>query len=880
MLIRKITSIILIVIMVSAFAGCDARKPDEIPADAFDVGKNGAEIKISKIQTQETISGFTPVAQNAGLILFVNTVTTEIAVINQASGATWYSNPQDADKDPIATPDSISQMQSQIKATYLDKNNVENQLTNFSSTREYGRYRITGIENGVEVSYVLGNFKPPLYVPGVMTEERYNLFFNKLTDEEEIAEMKKRYRKVSMEILTDPVERTVMLRKYPMLKLQTLYIKYEMKDYVAQRLADILAGAGYVQSDFEYDNAMDTGSVISTKVRIAVSVQYTVKDGVFRVTVPVKKIFIQNESRIFNISILNMFGAGGTWDKGYMFVPDGSGGIIRMNNGKTTTAGYTSAIFSTDASRKDKMGSNPEIKSGMPVFGIKKGDDAFLAVIEGAAAVAKVRADINGKQNSYNFVYPEFCVRDNALSDMGDIAGDVSMRVYQPENIKEDISISYKFLSGEESSYSGMARYYREYLKTHSELKSNEMSKDFPMLIDFYGAVQKNKSIFGIPVQVYVPLTSFEQAQGMIGDFGAAGAGNIDARYISWYNKGGQNVDPSGIKAIPAIGGRKALGSLAEYAVKNNVQLFLDVNLLYISKNIMTDNISIKRDTVHFMDRSTGYIYGKNLVNMKNTQERGKVFILSPNSMPALFDRFAKNLESITENVSLSFFRMNTDVNSDFSRTDSLDRNETVEIYKSVYEAARDKGHGLLMDGTNVYGFAYADGIAGVPYFSNNYRIIDESVPFLQMVLSGSVVYYGTPINTGSDYDKDILRMAETGSGLHATLTHDYDQDIAKSGFDYLFAVSYANWKDKLVSTYTQLDKDLKDITGIAIKEHFVFDQDVTLTAYENGKAVLVNYSDKPQDLSALKTILDEKSAPDLPEMTVPAKSYVVIDLK
>ncbi|MHB8964080.1 MAG: DUF5696 domain-containing protein [Saccharofermentanales bacterium] len=873
---RKITWWILPIVLIGLLSGCSKTLPAEESDDFYALGEEGPEIQITELPSQQVIEGFTPVTENSGLVLYVNKATTAIAVLDEKSGEVWYSNPPDAAADPLATPVIKEDMQSQVTVSYYDRNNIENSLTNYSSTQEYGRYGIRNIENGVEVSYVLGNFKPPLFVPSTMTAERYEFFYNKLTSEDEKAEMKKRYRKVSLEILTDPNEKAMMLRRYPTIRTSDIYVKYEMKDYVAQRLAGILASVGYTQADYESDNMLDTEIVLSSKIRIALTVQYRIEDGSFIVNVPVGKIKCKNQYRLYSVSVLNMFGAAGGQDKGYMFVPDGSGALIRLNNGKINTTIYSTTVYSEDRSKNEAEGINPVMTASMPVFGMKKGDNGFLAIIEGADAVAKIKADISGKQNSYNIIYPEFIVRDNVLSDLGNIAGDLSMRVYQPTAISQDIQVNYRFLHGEESTYSGMARYYRSYLKERDELKVNEMTDQLPMLVDIYGAVQKNKNVMGVPMQAYVPLTSFAQAQAMLEDLNGSGVQNLDARYIGWYNKGVKNVNPADIRLIPQMGGKGSLDSLLEYANLNDISMFMNLNLLYLNQDTTFDRINLKNDTIHFMDRSTGYVYGKNWINMRNNLDKSKCFILSPGSMMSLFSRFDGDFSRKAAGADLSFQLMNSDVNSDFNLDRTIDRTETTGKYQEVYQSAVDKGYTLLMDGANKYGYAYADGIVKVPYFSNNFRITDGSVPFIQMILSGSIAYYGTPINTGADFSTDLLHIAETGSGLYAVLTHDYDQDITTAGFDYLYSVRYSVWKDNLTSSYQQLNKDLQGVAGVIISDHYILDEGITLTVYENGKAVLVNYTEETIDTGELQS-RNTALTVQLPPLTVAPGTYAVI---
>lgn len=868
---RRIAAGLLTVFLgAEMLAGCaapSAADPEE--AVRYDLGKNGPEIDVQTITSEQELPGYLPVAESGELTLFVNTKTTEIAVADRAAGTVWYSNPPAAADDPIATPENKKQLQSQVAVSFFDKNNTESSLLNYDATREHGRYGIRNIENGVAVSYVLGNFTQDLLVPPAMTEERYQLFYNRLSDEADKAEMRKRFRKVTLSTLDDPNEKAELLADYPSLGKETLYIKYEMKDYVAQRLAEILAEAGYTAEDYELDSALAAKGSKSTRARFTLTVEYTLEDGALQVRVPVDSIRCPSEFHVNMVSVLPVFGAAGMEETGYMLVPDGSGGLINLNNGKISAPAYTGVLYSPDYSKNESDAPALALYAGLPVFGMKRGDTALLAVIEGAAASARIRADVSGKQNAYNTIYPQFTVLDNALSDMGSMAGDVSLRVYQPAPISQDIQVRYQFLHGEDGNYSGMARAYRSYLQKKEGLAKAKAAATLPMLVDLVGSMEIPTNVAGVPVDKQTPLTTFSEAESILHGFLDAGVENLSARYLGWYNRGLNNVNPANPAPVSELGGKKGLNSLLSFAEKQGVSLYLGSDLLYLGEDTAFDGLSVKDDTVRFMDRGTGLVYGRNPVTMKNNREFSAHFILSPRGLPTLFSRLSGKLSKLGKGMGVSLLGMNRDVNSDFNRTDPLDRGQTVDLYREVYAAAREAGYGLLMDGPNDYGFAYADAVAGVPYRSSEYRIVDESVPFVQMVLSGSVSYYAAPVNLGSDFETDCLRMAETGSGMYALLTESFDNAISAQGGDELFSTRCAVWKERLTAAYAELNAVLGEVQGLSIREHRILAPGVRATIYESGRAVVVNYTNEAVNPAELDG--------SLPDGEIAARSYRLI---
>ncbi|MBQ9467590.1 MAG: hypothetical protein IJU52_01110 [Clostridia bacterium] len=90
----------------------------------------------------------------------------------------------------------------------------------------------------------------------------------------------------------------------------------------------------YSFEDLEYDHKLtgyvETGSV-SPAFRAAL--EYTLKDGGFTVRMPANSlIFDEDNFRLRSVTVLPYLGAGSYDNKGYVFLPDGSGSLIRFED--------------------------------------------------------------------------------------------------------------------------------------------------------------------------------------------------------------------------------------------------------------------------------------------------------------------------------------------------------------------------------------------------------------------------------------------------------------------------------------------------------------------------------------------------------------------
>ena len=119
-------------------------------------------------------------------------------------------------------------------------------------------------------------------------------------------------------------------------------------------------------------------------------------------------------SAMFDSSVAAL-GAVGKAGSGHIFVPDGSGALINLNNGRVSDNGYAARVYGKDYGVSlQKESTNESASIRMPVYGLKDGDKAFLTVIEDGAALATVYADIAGRVSSYNTVGPAFHVMERS----------------------------------------------------------------------------------------------------------------------------------------------------------------------------------------------------------------------------------------------------------------------------------------------------------------------------------------------------------------------------------------------------------------------------------------------------------------------------------
>lgn len=102
-----------------------------------------------------------------------------------------------------------------------------------------------------------------------------------------------------------------------------------------------------------------------------VSVIYRLDGDDLIVEVPFDDLEYKEDYPIYYLSVLPYFGASGTTDEGFLFVPEGGGALIEFNNGKTSQNSYYSNVYGWDMGQ-DRDAVVHDTRTYFNVFGESK----------------------------------------------------------------------------------------------------------------------------------------------------------------------------------------------------------------------------------------------------------------------------------------------------------------------------------------------------------------------------------------------------------------------------------------------------------------------------------------------------------------------------
>lgn len=885
----------------------------------------------------DSLAEYMLVAENQHLALYIHPDNTAIAVADQRTGTVWFSNPENwQSNEKIARGRTKERLGAQVSITYFDNRDIRLSMDNYNDSIKYLQFEITPIEQGVRVDYVLGKqWDDKAYLPKLIDKSRFEeLVLNRVSEQERqlfakcytlvrlvetseevpsldlfnvdpsvfedytlVAEeqqqtdaqrrrLTEHFIDLTVENRQDLAARTDVSEAHISLELlEPAYIinrnvlNWDLEDMIAI-IKELGLSPAEMQADYpSYGWDLAQPNVVT----FSIPIEYRLDGDNLLVRIPIQEIKYPDQVvdqsgkpqtyPLYTISVLEYFGAADSDAEGYIFVPDGSGALIYLNNGRTNASAYTKPVYGRDLALDPPQILEPEQEQVyMPVFGIKNGSQAVFAIVEQGISVAAINADIAGRVTSYNNAYPTFRIIPYAVAGLeaqaewraGQTAYRNEINVYQPRKTSGDILIRYAFLYENEAGYVGMARYYQEYLEKTQGLQQMGSADSIPLFLELVGAVGIIKPVLGVPREVIEPLTTYSQAKEIANAFLKAGTSNLVLRYLGWMEGGLHHRYPKSVYLESKLGGKRQFMELVQFAQEQQIAFHPDVNFMEIYRDSWFDGFSPAKHGARFLSREVAKIYEENRI-LNTRRNKGVAYIISPGVLPGLAKGFASSLEKwgIT-GASLSGF--GSQLNSDFrhSTQELIDREQARQLMQSTLENLReDFNLNLLVDGANDYALPYANGIVRAPLTSSDYFIIDESVPFYAIVIHGYIPYAGEPVNLAGDHIQNLLKSIEHGAYPCYQMIYADTWTVKDTKFNHLYSVNFDDWFADAVEFYTKANRVLQPVIDSKIVDHRQLQPNVYQTVYENGFSVIVNYNQAFVEIDGI---------------TVPGKDFLLVE--
>ncbi|MDE6387804.1 MAG: hypothetical protein K2L82_08385 [Lachnospiraceae bacterium] len=800
-------------------------------------------------ESNPDVEGMELAAENDTLKLYADTKMGNVAVVDKRNGQITYSNPVDLEEDGIANEANKNYMRSQLIVDYFNTSRTVGTFDSYSYAAEKEQIEVEAVDNGIRFIYTLGDLSSSTgIVPQYISVETLEQVTSALS-EKDAKEVLKKYVESDvqdgyMELLESTLKGASQLRK--------------LNRYFEE--------AGFTEEMYirEMENSGVEGAV---PISFTIPLEYRLHDDAVDVSIPMSGVEENGGGAIFRIQMLRYFGAAGTDENGYLLVPNGSGSIINFNNGKASADVYSEYVYGIDPLAAEYTVRENTENVKMALYGIFRENSAVFATIESGASLANIGASVSGKVNEYNNVYATFVMRGNdRLSMFGTTGNEADIPIVENHFYDALLTVRYTMLTQENATYAGAANYYRNRLVEEGVLNAKTTeTEDIKFYYDTLGGVMKTNFILGVPYDGLYSMTTFEQAGAIYNDLKANGVTNQVMNYQGWMNRGYYHDVVDKIRVPRKLGGKSGLESLSAMMAADGNDFYGDVafqKVTYISKRYSYNN-----ETSRYY--GGGYIAEFGLVNpatLRQTSGLGygenHFFLVSPKFLVRYTDKFANKIAKYDIN-GISLRDLGDELHSDKKRTNVINREASLDVVEASLAQIDGIGRKIMLNDANDYAFTYADDIINVPLTDNDYYIVDEAVPFYEMLIHGYIDYAGGTINLSDTYDRTdiVLSLVEAGASPHFMFSAENSSDIKQTGLNRFYATTYENWKDDAIAIYTEVNNALKYVQNASITDHRILDQGLRAVTYDNGITIYINTgnSDKTAD-----------------GITIPARSYQI----
>lgn len=358
-------------------------------------------------------------------------------------------------------------------------------------------------------------------------------------------------------------------------------------------------------------------------------------------------------------------------------------------------------------------------------------------------------------------------------------------------------------------------------------------------------------------------MTDFDEAIEMSNDLAANGISNQVMNYQGWCNGGYYHDVLNKIRVPWSLGGRSGLEDLSAAVAANGGTFYADVAFQRVTE--ISSRYSEGNETARYY--GAGYIAEFGLVNpstLRQTSGLGwtenRFYLVSPKFLVRHVEKFADKIDRY-DISGISLRDLGNQLHSDKKRTNVIDRTEAQDVVEAELQNLEDTGKLLMVNAGNDYSFAYANDIINAPLTDNDYYIVDETIPFYEMLIHGCIDYSGSVINLSDTFDRTetVLNLIETGASPHFVFTWENSNEMKNTGISRFYSTTYTNWKQEALAVYGEVNGVLSHVNGATIVNHVIYANGVRAITYSNGVTIYVNTGTASQTVDGV---------------TVPARGY------
>ncbi len=771
--------------------------------------------------------------ENDGLLFQMDGATSYFTLTHKHSGEVWHGVPEDGGEDPAADATMKNWLRSTMILSYTVPSGLNTIFDNYSNSIQNGTFQITQEGDSIRVDYLVGEKTEIFLLPQMVTQERFESLLAPLGKSQQ-ASVKSIYRKLDPQDLPEDEDPEELMEKYPLLEQGVIYVQREgVAQHRSEQAQSLLAEQGYTMDDYLADKLPDEEQ--EQRIQFNVSVIYRLEENGLSVSVPGDSLRCSQAYQLTSLQVLPYFGAGSTDDTGYLLIPDGGGAVVDFNARKGTAGSISTKIYGWDlAKNRDKQIS--ENAAQFPVFAIQKNKGYLLAIAESGAGELTLETNSSGNRNSYNSITPVFEVVHGDLTTISSKSG-VQIMIYEKNRQYTDLTLRY--IAGEGASYVDMAHSYRAYLQEKYPQLQGTQQDSLPVTVELIGAVDHISQVAGIPMQTVLPATTYQEAGQVLSRLQDMEIQGLSLKYTAILNGGLKQTALTKAELLSQLGSGEELRALAAQAEESG-GLYLGGYTSLVLDTGAFDGFDKNTQAVRNTLSDIVQAYPYSTVTWEKEKDSPYYILNAEASAEA-------SRQMLTTAQSFGFAGVapediGSKVTSDFNQQTPMGRDAMAQSQGQLLWQAKEAGMEVMINTGNAYAAVYADHILNMDLTGSGYDLVSRQVPFYQIALHGLVTFAGEPVNMAQNYRENLLKSVETGAGLYFVFAQIPASELQMTQYTAYSSAQFEQWEETLAQLYEKLNAQLGHTYGLAITDHRYLTEQVTLTVYEDGTCVYVNY--------------------------------------
>ena len=815
--IKLILFVLAAVMLSGAFTSCSK------PVDDSSAKPSKPAVQKSEYNPKESFNGMDVVAENPEMMLLYHPEDAVIGIYNKESGFMWRSSPEKSEFDEVADQDTINGIMSQFSFDFYGNGTRVTTFTSYADSVAKNQFTPYAIENGIRLEYTVGESESVDLFPEALTAKTMDEeILPKLdsSQKDRILQFFTKYSKDTPDILKDDLSKKYT--NFPDIDIYVVppVIPEKFKNQMVSAFKEAGFNAETLKSEYE---KMGYSTALQIRPSFFIPVEYVLEGN--RLSIKVAYSEIGYNSDVYKLTKLNVlphFGACPKSDDGYLFVPDGSGVLVNLNNNSKDAISARIYGPEINADTDDTLIRQPAY---LPVYGMKRQTDAFLAVIEEGDALGSITAAPFNNVSGLNRISATFSTWPREVFDPEGLVRGAEFARYGKQQYQGDIKLCLFFLCGSNADYSGMARVYRSHL-FGEQSKTNNTA----LYVDTYGVINRKETVLGFNIKKDRAYTTISGLTEMLKTLKATAQEEVSVRYVNWNGDTLNDTVKTGGTPAALLGSAGDLDKLLSFAKDSGVEIRPDYQMMYAAKNSLTDNFKANADSAFSIENSPA----------KLLKDDKKLSLLNARAIGKMADNLLSRSKTFTD-ISLS--NIGADLFTDYSKPNFAIREDNKNSFTTTVQKLSER-YSLQISGANAYLLPYVAAATDLPFGGSGYRIQNQSVPFLQLVLSGQVGYTGVPLNMSYDAEMNFLKAVEYGARLKFVLNQKSSELLKGSGYTDLCTTEFDKNLEKVRQYHERDEARLPTVKGAAIYSHTMLNDSVSETAYDNGTRIFVNYGE------------------------------------